>query len=72
MPLYPNWKGNMEKDTYGGLTSIIVKQVMEELGIKQETVDKIQSIIDNVDIQEYDEKTVIQIKIKDITIVVNK
>tara|TARA_R110002051_G_scaffold279607_1_gene341087 strand:- start:959 stop:1147 length:189 start_codon:yes stop_codon:yes gene_type:complete len=62
----------MEKDTYGGLTSIIVKQVMEELGIKQETVDKIQSIIDNVDIQEYDEKTVIQIKIKDITIVVNK
>ena len=62
----------MEENRYGGLTSMIIKQVMAELGIKQETVDKIQSIVDNIDIQHYDQKTLIQIKLKDITIVVNK
>ena len=62
----------MEENSYGGLTSMIIKQVMAELGIKQETVDKIQSIVDNIDIQHYDQKTVIQLKLKDITIVVNK
>ena len=62
----------MEENRYGGLTSMIIKQVMAELGIKQETVDKIQSIVDNIDIQHYDQKTVIQLKLKDITIVVNK
>jgi|TARA_R100001163_G_C5010446_1_gene156548 isopentenyldiphosphate isomerase len=62
----------MEENRYGGLTSMIIKQVMAELGIKQETVDKIQSIVDNIDIQQYDQKTVIQLKLKDITIVVNK
>ena len=62
----------MEENRYGGLTSMIIKQVMAELGIKHETVDKIQSIVDNIDIQQYDQKTVIQLKLKDITIVVNK
>ena len=62
----------MEENRYGGLTSMIIKQVMAELGIKQETVDKIQSIVDNIDKQQYDQKTVIQLKLKDITIVVNK
>ena len=62
----------MEENRYGGLTSMIIKQVMAELGIKQETVDKIQSLVDNIDIQQYDQKTVIQLKLKDITIVVNK
>ena len=62
----------MEENRYGGLTSMIIKQVMAELGIKQETVDKIQSIVDNIDIQHYDDKTVIQLKLKDITVVVNK
>ena len=61
----------MEENRYGGLTSMIIKQVMAELGIKQETVDKIQSIVDNIDIQQYDQKTVIQLNLKDITIVVN-
>ena len=55
-----------------GLTSIVLKQVMEELGITEEMVDKIKFMIDNVDIQQYDSKTVIQIKTKSITIVIDK
>ena len=62
----------MEKDTYGGLTSIIVKQVMEELGIKQETVDKIQSVVDNVDIREDGDQTIIEIKLNNIKIIIDK
>jgi len=54
------------------LTSIVLKQVMEELGITKEMVDKIKSVIDNVDIQEYGEKTIIEIKMKNISIVIDK
>ena len=55
-----------------GLTSIVLKQVMEELGITEEMVDKIKSVIDNVDVQQYNGKTVIQIKTKNIPIVIAK
>lgn len=55
-----------------GLTSIVLQQVMKELGITEEMVDKIKSIIDNVDVQQYNGKTVIEIKTKNITIVIDK
>ena len=45
---------------------------MKELGINQEMVDKFRSIIDNIDIRNEDEKTVIEIKMKNITIVIDK
>ena len=54
------------------LTSVVLKQVMEELGITEKMVDKIKSMIDNIDIQQYDGKTVIQIKTKSITVVIDK
>ncbi len=57
---------------YGGLTSVMLRKVMEELGITQEMVDKIKSVIDNVDIQKYDNKTVIEFKLKNITVVIDK
>lgn len=55
-----------------GLTSIVLRQVMEELGITEEMVDKIKSVIDNVDIHKYDEQTIIEIKMKKISIVIDK
>tara|TARA_R110002072_G_scaffold23044_1_gene80109 strand:- start:16 stop:186 length:171 start_codon:yes stop_codon:yes gene_type:complete len=55
-----------------GITSVIINAVMEELGITEEMVDKIKSVIDNVDVQQYNGKTVIQIKTKNITIVIDK
>lgn len=61
-----------EKWRYGGLTSVVLKQIMKELGITQEMVDKIKVIMDNVDVQQYEEKTVIQIKAKNITVVIDK
>ena len=62
----------MEENRYGGLTSMIIKQVMAELGIKQETVDKIQSIVDNVDITKDGDQTVIEIKLSNIRITIDK
>ena len=59
-------------DRYGGLTSVVLKKVMEELGITQKMVDKVKAVIDNVDIQRYDNKTVIELKLKNITVVIDK
>ena len=63
---------NDDDDRYGGLTSVVLKKVMEELGITQKMVDKVKAVIDNVDIQRYDNKTVIELKLKNITVVIDK
>ena len=63
---------NDNDDRYGGLTSVVLKKVMEELGITQKMVDKVKAVIDNVDIQRYDNKTVIELKLKNITVVFDK
>ena len=62
----------MEEDRYGGLTSMLVQKVMAELGIEQKTVDKIQSIVDNVDIREDGNQTIIEIKLNNIKIIIDK
>lgn len=62
----------MEEDRYGGLTSMLVQKVMAELGIQQKTVDKIQSIVDNVDIREDSNQTVIEVKLNNIKIIIDK
>ena len=77
IPLLTNWRSNMpvvndDDDRYGGLTSVVLKKVMEELGITQIMVDKVKAVIDNVDIQRYDNKTVIELKLKNITVVIDK
>tara|TARA_R100000008_G_scaffold64686_1_gene41726 strand:+ start:588 stop:779 length:192 start_codon:yes stop_codon:yes gene_type:complete len=61
-----------EGQRYGGLTSVVLKKIMGELGITQEMVDKIKSIVDNIDVQQSDESTTIQIKTKNITVVIDK
>ncbi len=63
---------NDNDDRYGGLTSVVLKKVMDELGITQKMVDKVKAVIDNVDIQRYDNKTVIELKLKNITVVIDK
>lgn len=62
----------MKEKRYGGLTSILIKKVMDELGIEQKTVDKIQSIVDNVDITKDGDQTVIEIKLNNIRITIDK
>ena len=63
---------NDNDDRYVGLTSVVLKKVMDELGITQKMVDKVKAVIDNVDIQRYDNKTVIELKLKNITVVIDK
>ena len=63
---------NDNEDRYGGLTSVVLKKVMDELGITQKMIDKVKAVIDNVDIQRYDNKTVIELKLKNITVVIDK
>tara|TARA_Y100000361_G_scaffold152616_1_gene172480 strand:- start:872 stop:1060 length:189 start_codon:yes stop_codon:yes gene_type:complete len=62
----------MQEDRYGGLTSVIIEKVMSEFGITQEMVDKVKTIIDHVDIQNFEDRTIVSIKTKDISIVISK
>ena len=51
---------------------MIIREVMEELGITQEMVDKVKSVIDQVDIQKFEDRTIISVKTKNISIIIDK
>ena len=57
--------------TYG-IVSTIIDKVLDRLGISEKMVEKAKTVIDNIDIQKYGDKTVISIDIKKITIVIDK
>lgn len=61
-----------EDRRYGGLASTIVAKIMGDFGITQEMVDKIKTVIDNVDVEQDEDQTTIRLKVKDITIIINK
>ena len=54
------------------LKSMIIREVMEELGITQEMVDKVKSIIEQVDIQKFEDRTIISVKTKNISVIIDK
>jgi len=54
------------------LKSIIIEEVMEELGITKDMVNKIKSVVDSVDVQEFDDRTIFTIKTKTISIIIDK
>lgn len=54
------------------LTSIVIREVMEELGITQKMVDKAKTVVDNIEIQKLDDRTIISIKTKTISIIIDK
>ena len=54
------------------IKSIIIKEIMEEFGITQEMVDKVKSAIDNIDVQKFEDRTIISIKTKNISVVIDK
>ena len=45
---------------------------MEEFGITQEMVDKVKSVIDNIDVQKFEDRTIISIKTKNISVIIDK
>mgnify|MGYP003978208249 CR=1 FL=1 len=61
-----------EDRRYGGLASTIVTKIMGDFGITQEMVDKIKTVIDNVDVEQDEDQTTIRLKTKDITVIINK
>jgi|TARA_Y100000356_G_C11165644_1_gene238474 hypothetical protein len=54
------------------IKSIIIKEIMEEFGITQEMVDKVKSVIDNIDVQKFEDRTIISIKTKNISVIIDK
>ena len=54
------------------LKSIIIEEIMEEFGITKEMVDKVKTLIDHVDIQKFEDKTIVSIKTKNISIIIDK
>tara|TARA_B100000214_G_C23780784_1_gene541255 strand:+ start:79 stop:273 length:195 start_codon:yes stop_codon:yes gene_type:complete len=60
-----------EEQQYG-IVSTIIDKVLDRFGISEQMVEKAKTIIDNIDIQKYGEKTVISIDMKKITIVIDK
>ncbi len=54
------------------IKSILIKEIMEEFGVTQEMVDKVKTVIDHVDVQKFNDRTIISIKTKNISVVIDK
>lgn len=54
------------------ISKIIVDNILEELGINRETVDKVMSIVDNIKVSKHDDKTYITINLNKINVVIEK
>ena len=61
-----------EDQRYGSLASTIIAKIMGDFGITQEMVDKIKTMIDNVDVQQDEDQTTIRVKTKEITVIITK
>jgi|DEB0MinimDraft_6_1074348.scaffolds.fasta_scaffold439254_1 hypothetical protein len=55
-----------------GLTDILINNIIENLGIKKENIDKLQTIIDNIEVKSEDGQTTIEINLKKIKIVIER
>ena len=55
-----------------GILDMFLDKVLKELGINQETVDKLNAIVDNVDVRKEGDKTYIEVSMKKITVVLEK
>ena len=54
----------LEQNKYGGfVTDIVAQKLLDSLGITQEQVDKVKTIIDNIDIRTENGITIIQLKL---------
>ena len=56
----------------GPMISRIIKAILDEYGIDQKMIDKVKSIVDNIDIVESNEEIRISINLKNVNVVVSK
>lgn len=54
------------------LSEAIISKILESVGVSKETVDKIKTMIDNVDIKETDTELTISVNLKNINITIKK
>jgi hypothetical protein len=54
------------------MISRIIKAILDEYGIDQKMIDKVKSIVDNIDIVESNEEIRISINLKNVNVVVSK
>ncbi len=54
------------------IKSILIKEIMEEFGVTQEMVDKVKTVIDHVDVQKFNDRTIVSIKTKNISVIIDK
>jgi len=54
------------------ISETILNRLLESIGISKETVDKIETMIDNVDIKETDTELTISINLKNINLTIRK
>ncbi len=50
----------------------LINSVMKKLGISKNMIDKAKTIIDNIEVQEIDDKLYVTVKVKNITLIVEK
>ncbi len=50
----------------------IVKGILDSYGVDQKMVDKIKSIVDNIDVQEVGDQILIDISLKKVKIIIEK
>ena len=50
----------------------IVRSILEGYGIDQKTVDKVKSIVDNIDVQQVDDQVWIDLNLKKVRIIIQK
>ena len=54
------------------IKSVIIREIMEEFGVTEEMVGKVKSVIDNIDVQKFEDRTIISIKTKNISVIIDK
>ena len=50
----------------------LIDSIMKKFGISKNMIDKAKTIIDNIDVQEIDDKLYVSVKVKNITLVIEK
>lgn len=63
---------NAEENEYGSIVEGVAKQLLSFFGISEEQVDKVKTIIDNIDIKQENGTTIIEVKTKSVKIIIEK
>lgn len=63
---------NQNDERYGGIVDNFIDKILKQYGITEEHINKVKNLLDNIDVFDYDDKTVIRLSLKDIRIEIEK